>query len=194
MRVVITGASGNVGTAVIRALAEEPAVTEVVGLVRRLPSVELPKTRWVAGDVGDVDLGPVFRGAGAVIHLAWLIQPARTPRILWRANVLGSERVFDAAGAAAVPRLIYASSVGAYSPHPTSEPVDESWPVGGIRSNLYSLHKSLVERRLDRVEERYPAMRVSRLRPAFIFQRSAATGGRRLFLGPLVPSLSLIHI
>jgi uncharacterized protein YbjT (DUF2867 family) len=35
MRVLITGATGNVGTSVLEALADEPAVEEIVGLARR---------------------------------------------------------------------------------------------------------------------------------------------------------------
>jgi uncharacterized protein YbjT (DUF2867 family) len=37
MKVVVVGASGNVGSAVLRRLAREPAVTEIVGIARRVP-------------------------------------------------------------------------------------------------------------------------------------------------------------
>jgi uncharacterized protein YbjT (DUF2867 family) len=46
MRVVVTGASGNVGTSLLRALAEEDSVEEVLGLARRRPSREFAKTEW----------------------------------------------------------------------------------------------------------------------------------------------------
>jgi uncharacterized protein YbjT (DUF2867 family) len=42
MRVVVTGASGNVGTSLLRALEGEAAVTSVLGLARRRPELELP--------------------------------------------------------------------------------------------------------------------------------------------------------
>jgi nucleoside-diphosphate-sugar epimerase len=77
MIVVVTGASGNVGTSVVRALAAEPDVREIVGLVRRLPAWHPPKVRWVQADVARDDLSAHVEGAGAVIHLAWLIQPSR---------------------------------------------------------------------------------------------------------------------
>jgi nucleoside-diphosphate-sugar epimerase len=96
--------------------------------------------------------------------------------------------VFDAVVAAGVPALVYASSVGAYSPGPKDRLVDESWPTDGIVSSFYSRHKSTVERDLDRLEAKNPELRVVRLRPGLVFQRAAATEIRRLFAGPFLPS------
>jgi hypothetical protein len=66
--------------------------------------------------------------------------------------------------------------------------VDESWPVGGIRTSFYSRHKAEVEYMLDRFELEQPHVRVVRLRPGLIFKREAATGIRRLFVGPFLPN------
>src|SRR4051794_26986447 len=135
MRIVVTGATGNVGTSVLRALEADPEVTEIVGLARRLPELTLPKTRFHAADVVRDDLVPLFDGADAVIHLAWLIQPSRDRSATRAVNVEGSRRVFDAAVAAGVPALVYASSIGAYSPGPKDRAVAESWPTDGIDSS-----------------------------------------------------------
>ena len=97
MRIVVTGATGNAGTSVLAALAADPQVTEIVGLARRRPSVERPKTRWVSADVATDPLEGHFREADAVVHLAWLIQPSRDERALEAVNVHGSRRVFEAA-------------------------------------------------------------------------------------------------
>ena len=188
MKVVVTGASGNVGTSVIAALAAEPAVAEIVGLARRLPEVERPKVRWEQADVTATELAPLFAGAAAVIHLAWAIQPSRDEAAMERVNVGGSERVFAAVGATGVPVLIHASSVGAYSQGPKDRAVDESWPTGGIETSAYSRHKAEVESRLDRFEREHPAVRVVRLRPGLIFKAEAASEIRRFFLGPLFPN------
>ena len=48
MRVAITGATGNVGTSVLAALADEPRVDSILGLVRRLPAAEFPKAEFAA--------------------------------------------------------------------------------------------------------------------------------------------------
>jgi len=191
MRIVVLGASGNVGTSVLRALADEPAIDSVLGVARRLPAATFPKTQWAAADISRSPLEPLFAGADVVIHLAWLIQPGRDEAVLRATNVTGSGRVFDAVAKARVPALVYASSVGAYSPGPKDRRVDESWPTNGIPSSFYARHKADVERMLDRFEGDRPEVRVVRLRPGLIFKRDAAEGIRRLFAGPLLPSTLL---
>lgn len=187
MRVVITGATGNVGTSVISSLSTDPTVEAVLAVARRRPDHRPAKVTWAAADVSRDDLAPFLRGADVVIHLAWLIQPSRDLDRLRRTNVLGSHRVFQAAAEAGVPAIVHASSVGAYSPGPKGRAVDESWPTEGIATSFYSRHKAAVERLLDSFERERPEVRVVRLRPALIFKREAAAEIRRLFIGPLVP-------
>jgi UDP-glucose 4-epimerase len=187
MRVVVTGASGNVGTSLLRALDGEAAVTSVLGLARRRPELELPKTTWATADVAADDLTGHFRGAAAVVHLAWLIQPSHDPFAMWRTNVVGTERVLAAASAAGVGAVVCASSVGAYSPGPKDRQVDEGWPTHGVTTSSYSRDKAYQERLLDLFERDHPEARVVRLRPALTFKREAASEIRRFFLGPLVP-------
>ena len=189
MRVVVTGATGNVGTSTLEALGDDDRVDEIVGIARRRPEIELPKVEWVAADVRNADLVALFRGADAVIHLAWLIQPSRDEQELESVNVVGSERVFGAAADAGVSRLIYASSVGAYSPGPKNTFVDESYPTDGIETSFYSRHKAATERILDRLEASGDSISIVRLRPALIFKREAASGIRRLFAGPFLPNV-----
>ena len=186
MRVVVVGATGNVGTSVLRALADEPAVDSVLGVARRLPELQFRKTDWAAADIAEDDLVPLFTGADAVVHLAWLIQPSHDLSQLWRVNVEGSTRVFRAVAEAGVRTLVYASSVGVYSPGPKDRAVDETWPTDGVPTSFYARHKAEVERRLDRFEREHADRRVVRLRPALIFKREAGAGVRRLFLGPFV--------
>ena len=96
MRVVVTGATGNVGTSVLRALTADDRVESILGLARRLPRADFPNTTFATAEVAEDDLVPHFRGADVVVHLAWLIQPSRDTRVTRRANVDGSARVFRA--------------------------------------------------------------------------------------------------
>ena len=191
MRVVVIGATGNVGTSVLAALGRDPGVTSILGLARRLPADSFAKTSFVAADVTRDDLVPHLREAECAIHLAWLIQPSRDRQMLWRTNVEGSSRVFAAVAEAGVPAIVYASSVGVYSPGPRSHGekarVDESWPLEGVPASWYARHKAEVERRLDRFEVDHPETRVVRLRPALTMKHVAAEEVRRLFFGPFLP-------
>jgi nucleoside-diphosphate-sugar epimerase len=187
MRVVVTGATGNVGSSVVRVLSAEAVVTSVVGVTRRRPRWELPKVEWVSADVSRDDLSAPFAGADAVVHLAWLIQPSHRLDVLEATNVAGSKRVFEAAAETGARALVYASSVGAYSPGPKQTGVEESWPTEGVGSSFYSRQKAAVERLLDHFEAGHPSLRVVRLRPALTFKREAASGIRRLFAGRLLP-------
>jgi UDP-glucose 4-epimerase len=188
MRVVVLGGSGNAGTAVLRALEHEPRVEGIVAVARRPPgSWQSAKTTWRSLDIAADPLVELLRGADVVVHLAWLIQPARDQERCHAVNVGGSERVLDAVARAGVPALVYASSVGAYSRGPKDRLVDESWPTGGTPSSFYSRHKAAVERLLDRFETEHSSVRVVRLRPGLIFQHGAASEIRRLFAGPFLP-------
>jgi len=187
MHVVVVGATGNVGTALLRALATEDAVTSVLGIARRLPRTPFPKTEWLPADIGRDDFTGAFAGADCVVHLAWAIQPSHDRSATWLTNVHGSRRVFEAAAGAGVPALVYASSVGAYAPGPKDRQVDETWPTNGVPTSFYSRDKSEVERILDLIATANPALRVVRLRTSLVFQRAMGTEVKKLFTGRLVP-------
>jgi UDP-glucose 4-epimerase len=188
VRVVVTGATGNVGTSVLAVLQQAPEVTSVVGVARRVHD-RLPfhGVEWHRADVGRSSLDTVLAGSDALIHLAWAIQPSHDEAALWRTNVLGTRAVLDSAARAGVRTVLYASSIGAYGEGPKDRPVDESWPVEGTPSSYYGRHKASVEWFLDGFEAANPEMRVVRLRPSLIFKPEAATEIRRLFIGNLVP-------
>jgi len=194
VRVVLTGASGNVGTALLRRLAADRPYWSVVGLCRRPPTGGEPaydRVEWVRADLSEPAAERVLRetlsGADAVVHAAWLIQPSRDRALLERTNVGGSRRVVDAAAAAGVRHLVHLSSVGTYSRGSKDRAVGEDWPTEGIPTSDYSRHKAAVERLLDQVDAAAGGPVVSRVRPGLVFQRDAASEIARYFLGPFVP-------
>ena len=192
MRVVITGASGNVGTALLRVL---PAEHDVVGVVRRPPAQQgvYQRADWCSLDLTEhdaiADLRRVFEDADVVVHLAWGFQPTRDTRYLTRLGVGGTAAVLQAAHASSVGQLVHMSSVGTYAPGSYGKRVDESWPTTGIHSSPYSRDKSAAEALLDEYEQRLgrAAIPIARMRPGFILQRAAASGLMRYGLPEYVP-------
>ena len=194
MRIVVVGATGNVGTAVLRRLAREDV--ERVGVARRVPErpagFPYDEVSWhaidVAGPAAVSRLTLAFAGADTVIDLAWLLQPNHDERVLAATNVGGLAAVLDAVVAAGVPQVVIASSVGAYSQGPKRRRVDETWPTGSIASSHYGRHKAANERRLDAFEAAHPGVVVTRMRPGLVMQNRAGAELKRLFAGPLVPT------
>jgi UDP-glucose 4-epimerase len=202
MRVAVTGATGNVGYAVVSALVNDSRIERVAGIARRPPQLDRSpyndsKVQWRSADVGVDDLTDVFAESDALVHLAWRFQPTRDAKVTWQANVIGTGRVIQTAADAGVRTIVYASSVGAYSPAPgfdaqdtspgSDEPVSEDYPTIALPTAAYGVQKSYLERVLDSFEAEHPAVRVIRIRSAFVFQRLAALEQRRIFAGRLMP-------
>lgn len=196
MRIVIIGASGNVGTALLRRLRETRSGDRLVGLVRRPPDPvgEYRGVDWHALDVSGPDaageLGRHFVEADAVVNLAWGFQPTRNTGYLESVGVGGTAAVLGAAQSAGVGLLVHMSSVGTYAPGRHGEHVDETWARTGVPSSAYSRHKAAAETLIDDHESLLgaDAVPVARMRPGFIVQRAAASGLTRYGLPAYLPA------
>jgi UDP-glucose 4-epimerase len=194
MRIVVTGATGNIGSALLRVLTREGHA--VVGVVRRTVAqpVGTGTVEWVPADLSQpcvARLTQAFDGADAVVHLVWGFQPSHDLDYLARVGVGGTRQVTEAVVAAGVPHLVHMSSVGAYSPRSVRGPVTESYPTEGVPGSPYSAHKVAAERLLDTFEAEHPDVAVARMRPGIVGQRSAGSALLRYGLPALVPSWAL---
>jgi UDP-glucose 4-epimerase len=200
MRIAITGASGNVGTALLRRLQLNEGEHELVGIARRTPPpVDAYRlVTWHQVDLTSPDaeagLLDALAGADAVVHLAWGFQPSHDADYLERLGVGGTKAVLAAVAAAGIPHVIHMSSVGAYRAAAGDEPVDESWPADGVPSSPYSRHKAAAETAVDEFEAQHGDVAVARMRPGFILQRDAASGLLRYGLPTFVPGAVVRHV
>lgn len=194
MRVAITGASGNVGTALLRALKTSRHDYSLVGLSRRAPESVEPYAgvEWHAVDVADHnsarELRQAFSNVDAVVHLAVVFQPMRERGYLRRVNVDGLQRVASACAEAGVRHLVQMSSSGVYSAGAYGTKVDETWPRTGVPSSTYSMDKAAAELLLDEFERAHPDITVARVRPGLIGQYEFGSSILRYALPDLVPS------
>lgn len=132
-RVLVTGAAGRLGSAVLRVLAAHGAA--VVGIDRRDPGTV---DTFFAGSAGDVDLvAEAMVGVDAVIHLAAIPAPDRgTPEDVFIGNASATFVVLDQAARAGVGQAVIASSLSItglpFTPRPAVPdyvPIDEAMPL-----------------------------------------------------------------
>ena len=137
-RVLVTGAAGRIGSAVVLALVDSGL--EVVGLDRRrpYPVVEEAVSSFFIGSGSDREVaGRACRGVRAVVHLGAIASPVGyDPSEVFVNNVSSTFNVLITACEAGARAGVIASSVSAlglvYSPTPFSPiyaPVDENHPL-----------------------------------------------------------------
>jgi len=148
LTVAITGPTGEIGQAVVGALERSREVGRILGMARRpFDPAERgwKKVVYRRGDVLDRrKVAALVEEADVVLHLAFIIMgSAKESR---RVNLNGSRNVFEAAVAAGVKRLVYASSVAAYGFHADNpQPLTEDVPARGTARHYYSAQKAEVE-------------------------------------------------
>jgi UDP-glucose 4-epimerase len=150
LTVAVTGPTGEIGRAFMRALDRRRDVGRVLGMARRPfdPREQgLRKTEYRQGDV--LDRGAVEElasEADVLVHLAFIVLGghAETRRI----NLEGSRHVF--AAARQVSRFVYTSSVAAYGFHADNpQPLTEDVPPRGTEAFYYSAQKAELEQALE---------------------------------------------
>ena len=148
IKVAVTGPTGEIGKAFIRALERSRDVEQIVGMARREfdPAAHgWKRTEYQQGDVLDRErVAALVKGVDVVVHLAFVIMGAGDES--HELNVEGSRNVFEATVTAGAKRLVYASSVAAYGfPQLGGELITEQTPARGLDRFPYSAQKGEVE-------------------------------------------------
>jgi dihydroflavonol-4-reductase len=135
MKVLVTGATGFVGSHVARVLIEMGADLRL--LVRSsspTKNIEGLKADCVAGDLREPDsVKKALQGCEVIFHVAadyrlWT-RNAQDAREMYRANVDGTRMLIEAAAQAHIRRVVYTSSVATMGFTGNGQPADEESPV-----------------------------------------------------------------
>ncbi|MET9220484.1 NAD-dependent epimerase/dehydratase family protein [Streptomyces sp. NPDC088197] len=152
-RVLVTGAAGRIGRAVLALLAERGVEANALVLDDPGDLGRLGARLVVTGDAADPEtVRRSLDGADAVVHLAAIPTPERnTPQEVFSGNTLATFSVLEEAGRAGVRHVALASSWGVTglpwtgdpAPHPPYVPVDAAMP--GQVEDPYGLSKQVDE-------------------------------------------------
>ena len=201
LRVAVTGASGYVGSSLVRRLEREEGVVSVLAIDVRPPRPRFgPKVSFLQSDVTAPFEGLLERhGIDSVVHLAFLMRPRGGPAR--RVNIGGTAGVLDACGAVGVGSLLYLSSTTVYGAHPDNpaELTEES-SVRPVRGFRYGEHKAEAETMIERFAALHPRTAVTVLRACPVMGRNADNFISRAFSKPLLvavrghdPEMQMLH-
>jgi 2-alkyl-3-oxoalkanoate reductase len=115
--VAVTGATGFIGTHLLRSLLEHGCTVRALTRARSLPKTPFnDRITWITGDLVDgVGVDQLVAGADTVVHCAGAVRGARAVDFD-AINVFGTQRLVDAAARANVDRLLSLSSLAAREP------------------------------------------------------------------------------
>lgn len=197
--ILITGAAGFVGDALLRALLDDTAASRTIVATDIRPLAEdLPdEARLVRADLDIRDADAVDtliarHQPAIVVHLAAIVTPppGDTRKLQYEVDVIGTRNVVSACAKHGVKQLIYTSSGAAYGYHPDNPPsLKESDPVRGNEVFAYAHHKRMVEDDLERARQDFPHL------GQLIFRVSTVLGPQTdnqitgLFEQPVVPGI-----
>jgi dihydroflavonol-4-reductase len=131
MKVLVTGATGFVGSNIAAALAARGDQVRVLRRsTSRLDALDGVPVEYVTGDILDIEsLANAMQGCDLVFHVAAVAQYWRSSKeTVYRVNVDGTRNVIKAALVAGVERVVHTSSVAALGYPPRGGLADESQP------------------------------------------------------------------
>ena len=174
-RVLVTGAAGFVGSAVVRqALAAGHAVRAMVRDRRHAANLDGLEVELVEADMRDAaSVARAMAGCRFLFHVAadyrlWAADPGE----IVRNNLDGTRTVMQAALRAGVERIVYTSSVATLALRPNGEPADESVALAENDAiGAYKRSKVAAERLVE-------AMVANEALPAVIVNPSTPIGPR----------------
>lgn len=199
--VAITGVAGYLGRRLVSLLDEEPSVDRIVGIDLDHPAQGSPKLDLHQMDVRDARLATTIAGADVLVHLAFVLNPIRDTERMHSINVEGSRNAFEAAAAAGVRKVVYASSAVVYGAHPDNDfPLTEESPLRANADFPYAAHKLEVERFIETFAAANPETLITVFRPAIVFGHGVENFISRQFEAPRFvtvrgyrPPLQLVH-
>src|SRR6202167_4000298 len=148
MKILVTGAAGMLGSAVVARLRSLDWSVRAHDLTPLDPALA---DEVVTGDLRDPEqVRSLVDGISGVVHAAAIPSPRPDEQAVFTNNVMSAYQVLDAAGRGGVPRIVYVSSLSAlgfaFSEHgasPESVPVTETHPP--VAEDVYGLSKYLGE-------------------------------------------------
>ncbi|MCE7792852.1 SDR family oxidoreductase [Salipaludibacillus sp. CUR1] len=165
-KILVTGATGYVGSLLLKRLEKESGEAVIVALDIKTvpPSRRAAGIIYETGDVRSEAVGEMVRKyeVDTVVHLASIVTPGKNSNreLEYSVDVQGTKNVLDACAAHGVSQIVVTSSGAAYGYHPDHpEWLTEEEAIRGNEEFAYSYHKRLVEEMLGEYRKTHPGLK-----------------------------------
>ncbi len=202
-RIAVTGASGYIGSLLIRRLAGCEGVEGILALDVRDPGPAFGgRVSFVRQDVSQPFPGLFAEHSiDTVVHLAYELRQGRDREANRRVNVDGTVHTLEACRRAGVRRVVYLSSTSVYGAHPDNpKALGEEMPARPIAGFQYSEDKLQSEKLITRFAAKTPGVTACILRCCPVMGANADNFIARAFDKPFLvavsganPPMQLLH-
>jgi UDP-glucose 4-epimerase len=204
MRILITGGSGYIGSRVMKQLAEQASVQEIINIDLQSPQQSIPKVRTIHQDVSQ-DFSDLFqRSRGAIdlaIHAAWVVDPLRDAAKQRRICIGGTQNFLAGCRVGNVKQILFVSSATAYGAcSGPNQPLDEFAPLRSQHHFQYSAEKREAEALFQNYANEHPETLLQTVRPVVVAGPNVSNFIFRSITKPIVfmaqgynPAMQLVH-
>ena len=192
MKIAITGISSYLASEIIPLLDNDDTITEILGLDIVQKDYNSSKVKFKTRDVRDPQLENDLKGFDAILHLAFIVSPMKNKNEMYSINIDGSRNVFNCAINAGVKKIVHASSVAAYGSFPDNPiPITEDLPIRKMKKSFYYHDtKYAVEKIIDDLQDKYPNVIFTRIRPHIFLGKGIDNIFKNYFKGETIYMLN----
>ena len=187
--VAITGASGYIGSRLLRRLEDEEGIRKLVAIDIHSPIEPIHNMAAYRMDVAEpIDSALLAHRVTTLVHLAFITQPGRNRRevnSIRQTNLDTLRSVLESCVRAGVNHVVYLSSYTVYGAHPDNPiPITDSAPLRPLPDFAYGYDKYLSEQILLEFQEQHPDIAVTILRSCVVLGPSANNYVAKAFFRP----------
>lgn len=162
-RIAVTGASGYLGSVLIKRLIQQSDVELILGFDVRQPVITHPKVRHVQQEI-NAPMSQALSEAGvdSIVHLAFLLNTTRDTALSRHVNIDGTNNVIRESSKAGLSHIFFTSSSTVYGAYPTNPSLlSETDPMRPNRGFTYAEDKAELERIISQISLENPRMSVT---------------------------------
>ena len=187
--VAITGASGYIGSRLLRRLEDEEGIRKLVAIDIHPPTEPIHNMAAYRMDVAEpIDSALLTHRVTTLVHLAFITQPGRNRRevnAIRQTNLDTLRSVLESCVKAGVNHVVYLSSYTVYGAHPDNPiPITDSAPLRPLPDFAYGYDKYLSEQILLEFQDQHPDIAVTILRSCVVLGPSANNYVAKAFFRP----------